>query len=90
MAVFHVWFGRSLIVLGIINGGLGLVLAANTTAGEILYGVIAGLMGIIYIAVVVMASRKDQNTFGMGGLEEKGTGGGTPRGLGEERSGGPV
>ena len=53
----HQWLGRILILLGIINGGLGL-----RTSGEIgsenvprwsviAYSVVAGVMGLIYIAV---------------------------------------
>ncbi|KAJ5625871.1 hypothetical protein N7510_002180 [Penicillium lagena] len=50
----HVWYGRALILLGIINGGLGLKLAANTTKGKIAYGVVGGIfgMGIIVIAAL--------------------------------------
>lgn len=31
-------------ILAVINGGLGLKLAANTTGGEIAYGVVAGVV----------------------------------------------
>lgn len=46
----HVWWGRILITLGIINGGLGLQLSA--TAGrniEIAYGVVAGSMWLLWM-----------------------------------------
>ena len=49
----HVWFGRALITLGIINGGLGLQLSDNTTKGEIAYGVVAGVMWLVWMAVAV-------------------------------------
>lgn len=39
----HVWLGRILIVLGIINGSLGLQLGANTIAGTIL---------VVYVMIV--------------------------------------
>ena len=52
MGLTHTWLGRTLLALGIINGGIGLMLADNTTGGEIAYGVVAGLMGTAYIAVV--------------------------------------
>jgi hypothetical protein len=42
---------------GIINGGLGLQLAANTKKGEIAYGVVAGVMAVVY-AVLVGVKRK--------------------------------
>ena len=49
----HIWYGRLLILLGIINGGLGLQLAANTTAGEIIYGSVAGIMLLIYLVAAL-------------------------------------
>ncbi len=52
-ATAHVWFGRVVITLGIINGGLGLRLSANTAKGEIAYGVIAGVMWWLWMVVVI-------------------------------------
>ncbi|KAK6515266.1 hypothetical protein TWF506_007609 [Arthrobotrys conoides] len=49
----HRWYGRVIVVLGIVNGGLGLLLAENTRAGEIAYAVVAGLAGFTYLMVVV-------------------------------------
>lgn len=53
----HIWYGRLLILLGMINGGLGLRLAGNSragtsTAGTIAYGVVAGVVGVAYLAFV--------------------------------------
>ena len=48
----HIWHGRILIILGIVNGGLGLQLADNTTSGEIAYGVVAGVIFVVYIVVL--------------------------------------
>jgi hypothetical protein len=56
---FHIWIGRTLILLGVINGGLGLRLAAGTpyqTASttrkaEIAYGVVAALMFLLFAGV---------------------------------------
>ena len=53
MSLTHMWLGRTLLALGMINGGIGLMLADNTTGGKIAYGVVAGVMGSVYIAVVV-------------------------------------
>ncbi|KAL5365357.1 hypothetical protein BJX96DRAFT_169032 [Aspergillus floccosus] len=47
----HVWLGRICVLLGIINGGMGLKLAANTHAGLIVYGVLAGVFGAAFVAV---------------------------------------
>jgi sulfite exporter TauE/SafE len=43
----HVWYGRILILLGMINGGLGLQLANNTSMG------IRGLYAAIVVCVVL-------------------------------------
>lgn len=45
----HIWYGRVLMLLAVVNGGLGLKLANNSKNGEIAYGVIAGVVGLIYI-----------------------------------------
>ncbi|KAF7865674.1 hypothetical protein EAF04_005840 [Stromatinia cepivora] len=54
----HLWYGRILIVLAVINGGLGLQLASNTKNGEIAYGIIAAFMGLFYIGVVVFTAMR--------------------------------
>ena len=53
--ISHVWWGRIIVTLGIINGGLGLQLSGNTTKGEIAYGVIAGVIWLVWIAVALMS-----------------------------------
>lgn len=82
----HVWFGRALITLGIINGGLGLQLSDNTRAGEIVYGIVAALVAITYVTVVLLAGRR-KNSTGVGtgfGRGEKGSRAGdySPEGVG--------
>jgi len=57
----HIWFGRIIMILAVINGGLGLQLAANTKGGEIAYGVVAGVVAVVY-AVVVIFKRKNTET----------------------------
>ncbi|MCJ1236839.1 hypothetical protein MMC14_004821 [Varicellaria rhodocarpa] len=47
----HVWLGRCIVPLGMVNGGLGLELARNTKKGEIGYGVVAGVTGVGYLLV---------------------------------------
>jgi hypothetical protein len=51
----HIWWGRSIITLGIINGGLGLRLSGNTTYSEITYGVVAGFMWLLWMFVILVA-----------------------------------
>ncbi|KAL5358006.1 hypothetical protein BJX96DRAFT_145753 [Aspergillus floccosus] len=57
-AYLHRWFGRSIVVLGIVNGGLGFHLARRVTAtapvGAIIaYSVVAGIIGLAYVLVVI-------------------------------------
>lgn len=54
----HIWLGRILITLGMINGGLGLLLADNTTSGAIAYGVVAGVIWLVYVAAIVIGERR--------------------------------
>jgi hypothetical protein len=47
--------GRILITLGMINGGLGLLLADNASRGEkIAYGVIAGFIWLLWMVIAVL------------------------------------
>lgn len=43
-----------MITLGIINGGLGLRLAGNTQKGEIAYGVVAGVIWLVWMTAAVL------------------------------------
>ncbi|KAI1467524.1 putative iron reductase domain protein [Daldinia caldariorum] len=45
----HRWYGRVLMLLGIVNGGLGLMLARETTEPIVLYCVFAVLTSLFYI-----------------------------------------
>ena len=77
--LIHVWYGRVVIALGIINGGTGLSLAADTgnqlpsmiRKGKIAYGVLAGVMVVLYVAVVLMAWVRRPKT-GMGDVPLRG------------------
>ncbi|KAK5690166.1 hypothetical protein LTR97_012354 [Elasticomyces elasticus] len=60
----HIWLGRFVITLGIINGGLGLQLAtwtrrfAPSQGAIIAYGVIGGIMWLLYAASAVYGEMK--------------------------------
>ncbi|RDW70373.1 hypothetical protein BP5796_08770 [Coleophoma crateriformis] len=54
----HAWYGRALIICAIVNGGLGLQLAANSRGGEIAWGVVSGVMFVTYLAIVALTGRK--------------------------------
>ncbi|KAH8591585.1 hypothetical protein B0O99DRAFT_266947 [Bisporella sp. PMI_857] len=60
----HIWFGRMVIALAIINGGLGLKLAANTDGGKIAYGVVAGVVALVYIVLVWRFKKSSGNNAG--------------------------
>ncbi|KAF4199804.1 hypothetical protein CNMCM8927_004685 [Aspergillus lentulus] len=58
-AYVHRWLGRTLIALGIINGGLGFLLTKNTgqpapKGAIIAYSVVAGVVGLAYIIFVIV------------------------------------
>jgi hypothetical protein len=52
------WLGRSILICGAVNGGLGLQLTANSKHGEIAFGVVAGVVALLY-AAIVLVKRKD-------------------------------
>lgn len=60
----HIWFGRAVIILGIVNGGLGLGLAKRTgvmapSNGAVIgYSVGAGVMGLAYLLSAWYGERK--------------------------------
>ena len=55
----HVWVGRTVLLLGIINGGFGLQAAENSVGGEIAYAVVAGVSFLAYVGIMtVIAYRK--------------------------------
>lgn len=45
-------------LLGIVNGGLGLQLAANSRGGEIAYGVVGGILGACVLLVAAWTEYK--------------------------------
>ncbi|KAK5133931.1 hypothetical protein LTR08_007160 [Meristemomyces frigidus] len=75
----HIFTGRVGIVLGMINGGLGLQLAKAGGSYTTAYGVFAGLIGAIYITTIVFAefkrvgeSSKDTPASSLASAEPKG------------------
>jgi hypothetical protein len=71
----HLWIGRVAITLGIINGGLGFLLAGTYNAGVKLYAVLAAFIWIGYVAAVFLGERKrSQVAAQRAGTLEKGQG----------------
>jgi hypothetical protein len=59
IAMYHIWMGRILSTLGMINGGLGLLFSGNATKGEqIAYGVIAGVIWLSWNGIVIAVPLK--------------------------------
>jgi len=54
----HIWLGRLIITLGMINGGLGFKLAANTRTGPVVYTIIAVVFFIAYVCAVLIGERR--------------------------------
>jgi hypothetical protein len=61
----HLWLGRIAITLGMINGGLGLLLAYDAPLGlapsrgqVIAYGVIAAIMWLLYVSAAIIGERR--------------------------------
>jgi hypothetical protein len=64
----HLWLGRIGITLGMINGGLGLLLAYDAPLGfapsrgqVIAYGVVAGIMWLLWVTAAVVGERRRSN-----------------------------
>ena len=59
----HIWYGRALMIIGIVNGGLGLELAGKTSgAWLIAYCVVASVVVAAYIASIVFGLTKKRRT----------------------------
>lgn len=60
----HIWYGRTLLLLGAINGGLGLRLVGEAPDGPLLivYCVLAGVFGSAYIGSIVWKQVKKRKT----------------------------
>jgi hypothetical protein len=73
----HLWIGRILITLAIVNGGLGLRLTSESpfpppTSAKIAYAVVAAVMWLLYVIIVsVFEVRKAASQRGSGTREER-------------------
>ncbi|KAG6001457.1 hypothetical protein E4U21_004313 [Claviceps maximensis] len=54
----HIWYGRALIILGMVNGGLGLQAAPNAGGLFVAYCVVASVISALYVASTVLVSLK--------------------------------
>jgi len=61
---WHIWYGRILLILALVNGVLGFQLAANTLRGMIAYEVIAAVILLVYVTVLgVIYLRSGRETW---------------------------
>jgi hypothetical protein len=69
----HRWLGRIILILGAINGGLGLQLAAEETPPIIAYSVLTVIFFLLWVAAVVWNNMKREPVADVdtGGLGEK-------------------
>jgi hypothetical protein len=66
----HVWWGRALVTLGIVNGGLGLQLSGREAPIEIAYGTVAGIIWAVWMGLAVLTWMRSRNAdYGMGEKE---------------------
>lgn len=89
----HIWLGRIIITLGIINGGLGLQLAqrvgifAPSNSAVIAYSVVAAVMWLAYVIAAVIGERRRRQAAAVvkppAYKESTETLPGAPRGVGE-------
>lgn len=62
ISAMHILFGRILIILGMINGGLGLALAEQSTRAEnVIYGTLVGIIWVAYTLVTLGYEVKRDN-----------------------------
>ncbi|XXG98798.1 hypothetical protein Hte_005128 [Hypoxylon texense] len=65
----HIWYGRALLIMGVVNGGLGLQLASAPRRFVIVYAVLAGVMFLVYAAS--SAYGEYRRRLAAGGYERK-------------------
>lgn len=54
LSYIHIWYGRILMLLGVINGGLGLQLVGTSGSMRTVYIAMASIFGAIYIIGVII------------------------------------
>lgn len=71
----HIWMGRTFIILGIINGGLGLYISGNANGGQIMaYGLLSGMVVLVWMMASVFGEiRKHRRDVPKKGKKAPGT-----------------
>ncbi|KAI5926342.1 hypothetical protein F4810DRAFT_591419 [Camillea tinctor] len=81
----HVWYGRALMILGIVNGGLGLLLAGSRHALVVAYAVVAAVVFVAYLAGAAFGEVKKARSGGAVVNGRKQNGASMENGNGRER-----
>jgi hypothetical protein len=58
----HIWYGRALMALGIVNGGIGMHEAGTDSKYKIAYAVVAGVLGGLYIGAAIWGIIKSRRS----------------------------
>jgi hypothetical protein len=58
----HILLGRFVITLGIVNGGLGFFLANYSGGGAIAYGLLAGIVWVLYMLTLIVKRKGGKPT----------------------------
>ena len=75
----HIWYGRVLLALGLVNGFTGLRLAGQSWGVQLIYGLVAIAVSVIWVGSIVLAGRRKgglgkqahgQDTFRLATLDE--------------------
>ena len=73
----HIWLGRIIITLGIINGGLGLQLAKRTRIGAqsngqvVAFSVVAAIMWVAYVLAALIGENRRRRALARETLSHK-------------------
>lgn len=57
----HVWYGRALVLLGLVNVGLGLQLTGASTTLMGLYAILAAVVGAFYVSIKIFKFMMKRN-----------------------------
>lgn len=79
----HIWYGRLLLLLGVINGGVGLHAAGSPQTFTVVYAVAASVGGVAYIAAALAGNMKKRMEAGMKEKEGSVSPGGSRQGRGD-------
>ncbi|CAI4216318.1 unnamed protein product [Parascedosporium putredinis] len=59
----HIWYGRVLLLVGVVNGGIGLRMAGSPSPFVIAYAVLAAVIGAAYVASTLVGSMRKSREF---------------------------